>query len=101
MLAPSFSESSRFAFRKGILCRSDGDHASEFITELCGKDICLTENSSNTRTKIDKCWHFPVLFILSAVSGRVHCENTEVIIANYACIMICLCKFLNITFLLF
>lgn len=58
-----------------ILHRSDGDHSSELVTELRGKDISLTENSSNTRTKIEKFWLFPVLFILSAVSCRVYCEN--------------------------
>lgn len=87
----SFSESNRFAFRKDILCKSGGDHSSEIVSELCGKDIGLTENSSNTRAKIEKCWHFPGLFILSAVSGRVYCENTEVIIENNTSVITCLC----------
>lgn len=91
MPTTTFSESSRFASRKDILCSSDGDHSSELVTGLCGKDICLTENSSNTRTKIEKYWLFPVLFILSAVSGRVHYENTEVIIENNTFIVIRLC----------
>lgn len=91
MPTTTFNESSGFAFRNDILCRSDDDHSSGLVTELCGKDICLTENSSNARTKIEKCWLFPVLFILSVVSGRVHCENTEVIIENNTFVVIHLC----------
>lgn len=87
MFPTSFSES-RYDFRKDIFCRSDCGHSSELVTELCGEVICLTENSSNTRTKIElkKCWFFPVLFIWSAVSGtvsvRVHNESTEVTMEN-------------------
>lgn len=101
MPTTTFSESNRFAFRRDILWRSDGDPSSELVTELCGKDMCFTENSSNSRTKIKKCWLFPVLFILSAVSGRIHCENREVITEDNAFVEIRLCQFLNITFLLF
>lgn len=51
------------------------DHSSEHIIELCRKDICLTENSPNNRTKVEKCWLFPVLFSLNEVSGRFHRGN--------------------------
>lgn len=58
-------------FYGGQMC----DHSSEHITELCRKNICLTENSSSYRTEVEKCWLFPVLFSLSAVSCRFHRDH--------------------------